>query len=41
MKSFLDFDDPDQRARLLRYFWWISMGMMVLGFIVILIFWNY
>jgi hypothetical protein len=40
MIKLLDFEDPVSRARLLRYFWYISLAMMVLGFITIAIFWD-
>lgn len=31
---------PEARARALRLFWVISLGMMLLGFLFILLFWN-
>jgi hypothetical protein len=40
MWKLLDFEDPVSRARLLRYFWYISLGMMIMGFIFMAIFWN-
>ena len=29
-----DWEDPERRARLLRWFWFISTGFMLLGFAV-------
>jgi hypothetical protein len=34
------FSDPEKKAKLLRLFWIISLGMLVLGYLMILIFWN-
>lgn len=34
------FNTPEQRGRLLRYFWVISLSMMLLGFFFIFYFWD-
>jgi len=36
----LDFENPESRARLLRYFWFISLAMLLLGWALILLLWN-
>lgn len=34
------YNTPEKRAELLRYFWIISLFMMILGFFFMFIFWN-
>jgi hypothetical protein len=34
------FDTPEKRARLVRYAWLISLLMLVLGYVLIAIFWS-
>ncbi|MBI0584818.1 MAG: hypothetical protein ISF22_11425 [Methanomassiliicoccus sp.] len=38
IKPFLDFHDPKARGRLLRFFWIVSLFMLVLGYILIVYF---
>jgi hypothetical protein len=33
-------DDPETKARVLWFFYLISLGMMLLGFFFIVLFWN-
>jgi len=40
MWKILDLSDPVSRARLFRYAWFISLGMMILGIILIAYFWD-
>lgn len=35
------FDTPEKRARLVRYAWLISLLMLVLGYALMVIFWDY
>lgn len=34
------FDTPEKRARLVRYAWLISLLMLVLGYALMVFFWN-
>jgi len=34
------FDTPEKRARLVRYAWLLSLLMLVLGYVLIAIFWE-
>jgi hypothetical protein len=34
------FNTPEKRAKMLRYFWVVSLSMLVFGFIMIIVFWN-
>jgi hypothetical protein len=38
IKSFFNFQDPKARGRLLRFFWIVSLFMLVLGYILIVYF---
>jgi hypothetical protein len=40
LDELFDFDNPVTRSRLLRYFWVISLAMLILGWAMILLFWN-
>jgi hypothetical protein len=40
LDELFDFDNPASRARILRYFWVISLGMLVLGWMLILLLWD-
>jgi hypothetical protein len=40
LEELFDFENPVTRGRLLRYFWVISLGMLLLGWAMILLFWN-
>ncbi len=35
------FDTPEKRARLVRYAWLISLLMLLLGYGLMVFFWNY
>jgi hypothetical protein len=35
------FDTPEKRARLVRYAWLISLLMLLLGYLLMVIFWDY
>jgi len=32
---------PENKGRLLRLFWYVSLGMIVLGWVFIFLFWRY
>lgn len=34
------FNTPEKRSKLIRYFWVVSLFMMLLGFFFMFIFWN-
>jgi len=34
------FEDPEKKAKLLRIFWIVSFFMVVLGYALILYYWN-
>jgi hypothetical protein len=34
------FDTPEKRARLVRYAWLLSLLMLVMGYVLIAIFWE-
>ena len=34
------FDTPEKRARLVRYAWLISLLMLVLGYVLMAVFWD-
>jgi hypothetical protein len=36
----LDLSDPKNRRFLLRFFWAVSTFMVILGFLLILLYWN-
>jgi len=36
----LDLSDPKNRRFLLRFFWAVSTVMVILGFVLILLYWN-
>jgi hypothetical protein len=38
VKRFFNFEDPKARSRMLRYFWFISFFMLVLGYLLIVLF---
>ena len=38
LNSFIN--TPQKRARILRYFWVVSLSMLVFGFLMIIFFWN-
>jgi hypothetical protein len=40
LDELFDFEDPVARGRILRYFWVVSLAMLVLGWVTILLFWN-
>jgi hypothetical protein len=40
LHELLDFEDPVARGRILRYFWVISIAMLLLGWVTILLLWN-
>jgi hypothetical protein len=40
LDKLFDFEDPVARGRMLRYFWVISMAMLLMGWATILLFWN-
>lgn len=40
LNELFDFDDPVARGRMLRYFWVISLVMLIFGWAMILLFWN-
>ena len=35
------FDTPEKRARLVRYAWLISLLMLALGYVLMVVFWDY
>jgi len=37
VKPFFDFHDPKARGRLFRFFWIVSLLMLVLGYLIIVI----
>jgi hypothetical protein len=40
LDKLFDFEDPVARGRMLRYFWVISLAMLLMGWAMILLFWN-
>ncbi|MEM0449811.1 MAG: hypothetical protein QW520_08345 [Methanomassiliicoccales archaeon] len=40
LEDLFNLDDPETKAKILWLFYLISFGMMVLGFILIILFWN-
>lgn len=40
LEDFFNLEDPDRRAKLLWFFYLISLGMMLLGFFFIFLFWS-
>ena len=40
LDKLFDFEDPVARGRILRYFWVVSLAMLILGWVTILLFWN-
>jgi hypothetical protein len=38
LEKFFNFHDPVARGRILRYFWIISLIMLVLGYILVVLF---
>lgn len=38
LNSFIN--TPEKRGRVLRYFWVISLFMLIFGFLMIIVFWN-
>jgi hypothetical protein len=40
LHELFDFEDPVARGRILRYFWVVSMAMLIIGWITILLLWN-
>jgi hypothetical protein len=40
LDELFDFEDPVARGRILRYFWVVSLAMLILGWVTILLFWN-
>jgi hypothetical protein len=40
LDELFDFEDPVARGRILRYFWVVSIAMLILGWVTILLLWN-
>jgi hypothetical protein len=40
LDELFDFEDPVARGRILRYFWVVSLVMLILGWATILLLWN-
>lgn len=40
LDELFDFEDPVARGRILRYFWVVSLAMLILGWVTILLLWN-
>jgi len=38
IRKFFDYNDPKTRARMLRFFWIVSLFMLVLGYLLIIYF---